>query len=267
MHLTNYTKSKESFEHLLSVEPLRDPAGRTQCFQATSLVLRKPGERQSLPLGTIPSLPASTFQHAAPSSALLASPLFPLISYAATMSAQAAPPRVLGGSANPSQQPCGLQFPMPGQGRLAPSRFRDSPSPNPSLSPVFAASSAPTLDTAPLPPAASMPTLSNAHLFSEAQRPTPCASRVAATGHAAADHAEMEDEPDPSPHRSPCSQFDHDMLDHILDFLGTTKANAPSAADSPAAALAAALQPATLAPEECSMPMSAAIRWGAYASN
>ena len=44
VRLTNYTRDGESFEHLLSVEPLRDPAGETLCFQATSLVLRKPGE-------------------------------------------------------------------------------------------------------------------------------------------------------------------------------------------------------------------------------
>lgn len=33
VRLTNYTRDGESFEHLLSVEPLRDPAGETLCFQ------------------------------------------------------------------------------------------------------------------------------------------------------------------------------------------------------------------------------------------
>ena len=43
VRLTNYTKSGEKFVHQLSVEPLRDPAGETRCFQATSLVLQMPG--------------------------------------------------------------------------------------------------------------------------------------------------------------------------------------------------------------------------------
>lgn len=47
LRLTNYTKSGESFVHQVSCEPLRDPAGETQCFQATSLVLRRPGEVES----------------------------------------------------------------------------------------------------------------------------------------------------------------------------------------------------------------------------
>jgi len=47
LRLTNYTKGGESFVHQVSCEPLRDPAGETQCFQATSLVLRRPGEAES----------------------------------------------------------------------------------------------------------------------------------------------------------------------------------------------------------------------------
>lgn len=47
LRLTNYTKDGESFVHQVSCEPLRDPAGETQCFQATSLVLRRPGEAES----------------------------------------------------------------------------------------------------------------------------------------------------------------------------------------------------------------------------
>ena len=44
VRLTNYTKRRERFVHELSVEPLRDPAGITRCFQATSLVLLRPGQ-------------------------------------------------------------------------------------------------------------------------------------------------------------------------------------------------------------------------------
>lgn len=58
VRLVNYDKQGRSFEHQLSVEPLRDPSGHTRCFQATSLVLRKPGERSagesSLVAGPIP---------------------------------------------------------------------------------------------------------------------------------------------------------------------------------------------------------------------
>jgi len=43
LRLTNYTKARETFVHQLSIEPLRDPAGETRCFQATSLVLQMPG--------------------------------------------------------------------------------------------------------------------------------------------------------------------------------------------------------------------------------
>ena len=32
--LTNYDKLGQSYEHQLSVEPLRDPSGATLCFQA-----------------------------------------------------------------------------------------------------------------------------------------------------------------------------------------------------------------------------------------
>jgi len=44
VRLTNYTKSGRKFVHQLLVEPLRDPAGKTRCFQATSLVLQLPGQ-------------------------------------------------------------------------------------------------------------------------------------------------------------------------------------------------------------------------------
>lgn len=44
VRLTNYTKSGETFVHQLSCEPLRDETGQAQCFQATSVVLRKPGQ-------------------------------------------------------------------------------------------------------------------------------------------------------------------------------------------------------------------------------
>ena len=57
VRLTNYTRDGESFEHLLSVEPLRDPAGETLCFQATSLVLRKPGEPRAEATAVGDSLP------------------------------------------------------------------------------------------------------------------------------------------------------------------------------------------------------------------
>lgn len=48
VRVTNYTKSGEPFVHRLSVEPLRDPSGETQCFQATSHVLQYPGEPQGV---------------------------------------------------------------------------------------------------------------------------------------------------------------------------------------------------------------------------
>jgi len=44
VRLTNYTKQGAPFVHQVSVEPLRDPTGTTRCFQATSLVLKMPGE-------------------------------------------------------------------------------------------------------------------------------------------------------------------------------------------------------------------------------
>jgi len=44
VRLTNYTKSGETFVHQLSCEPLCDESGQAQCFQATSVVLRKPGQ-------------------------------------------------------------------------------------------------------------------------------------------------------------------------------------------------------------------------------
>ena len=37
-------QSGETFVHQLSCEPLRDETGQAQCFQATSVVLRKPGQ-------------------------------------------------------------------------------------------------------------------------------------------------------------------------------------------------------------------------------
>jgi len=46
VRLTNYDKHGRSFEHQLSIEPLRDPSGQTRCFQATSLVVRRPGEQE-----------------------------------------------------------------------------------------------------------------------------------------------------------------------------------------------------------------------------
>mgnify|MGYP001170643401 CR=1 FL=1 len=81
VHLTNYTKDGSSFEHLLFLEPLRNPAGRTQCFQATSLVVRKPGHRQSLPVGSLPFAPeAATYQlpAIAPMGKLLGGPMGPM---------------------------------------------------------------------------------------------------------------------------------------------------------------------------------------------
>jgi len=59
LRLTNYTKTGVSFVHQLSCEPLRDPAGETQCFQATSLVLRRPGEAEAaeeLAVGHMPTV-------------------------------------------------------------------------------------------------------------------------------------------------------------------------------------------------------------------
>lgn len=44
VRLTNYTKSGETYVHQLSCEPLHDQTGRPQAFQATSVVLRKPGQ-------------------------------------------------------------------------------------------------------------------------------------------------------------------------------------------------------------------------------
>jgi PAS domain S-box-containing protein len=44
VRLTCYAKSGLTFVQQLSCEPLRDPKGETRCFQATSLVLRAPGE-------------------------------------------------------------------------------------------------------------------------------------------------------------------------------------------------------------------------------
>jgi len=44
VRLTNYTKAGETFVHQLACEPLRDETGQAQCFQATSVVLRKPGQ-------------------------------------------------------------------------------------------------------------------------------------------------------------------------------------------------------------------------------
>jgi len=49
VRLTNYTKRGEVFVHQLSAEPLCDPSGVTKCFQATSLVLQPPGERERNP--------------------------------------------------------------------------------------------------------------------------------------------------------------------------------------------------------------------------
>ena len=59
VRITNYTKQGASFVHQLSIEPLRDASGRTQCFQATSLVLRRPGEDDSaeeISMGQLPLL-------------------------------------------------------------------------------------------------------------------------------------------------------------------------------------------------------------------
>jgi len=59
VRITNYTKQGVSFVHQLSSEPLRDASGRTQCFQATSLVLRRPGEDDSaeeIAMGQLPLL-------------------------------------------------------------------------------------------------------------------------------------------------------------------------------------------------------------------
>jgi len=64
VRLTNYTKAGESYDQQLSVEPLLDPSGICRCFQATSLILRHPGE----PIGALGvglflslSLPPSLF--------------------------------------------------------------------------------------------------------------------------------------------------------------------------------------------------------------
>ena len=59
VRITNYTKQGVSFVHQLSSEPLRDASGRTQCFQATSLVLRRPGEEdaaEEISIGQLPLL-------------------------------------------------------------------------------------------------------------------------------------------------------------------------------------------------------------------
>lgn len=47
VRLTNYTKEGAPFVHQLSCEPLRDPAGETRCWQATSLVLQAPGDAEA----------------------------------------------------------------------------------------------------------------------------------------------------------------------------------------------------------------------------
>eukprot|EP00962_Isochrysis_galbana_P005120 scaffold1400_cov113-Isochrysis_galbana.AAC.7 len=44
-----------SYDHQLSVEPLTDPSGMVRAFQATSLLLRKPGE----PRGALDAVAAS----------------------------------------------------------------------------------------------------------------------------------------------------------------------------------------------------------------
>ena len=44
VRLTNYTKFGVSYDQQLSVEPLKDPLGVTRCFQATSLIIRPPGD-------------------------------------------------------------------------------------------------------------------------------------------------------------------------------------------------------------------------------
>jgi hypothetical protein len=57
VQLTNYTKSGASYDHQLSVEPLTDPSGKVRAFQATSLLLRKPGEPRGAGIQPLLELP------------------------------------------------------------------------------------------------------------------------------------------------------------------------------------------------------------------
>lgn len=72
VRITNYTKQGASFVHQLSIEPLRDASGRTQCFQATSLVLRRPGEDDSAEEISMGQLPLLTHDQVPPLWPLLA---------------------------------------------------------------------------------------------------------------------------------------------------------------------------------------------------
>lgn len=84
VRLTNYTKSGASFVHQLSCEPLRDVSGVAQCFQSTSLVLRRPGDAdtaEELAVGQLPLLHRDTIP-----------PLWPLLGRGPAHAHVAAPP-------------------------------------------------------------------------------------------------------------------------------------------------------------------------------
>ena len=69
LRLTNYTKAGTSYVHQLTCEPLRAPSGATHCFQATSIVLRHPGEAEEaevLAVGPMPLLGSVSPQHVPP---------------------------------------------------------------------------------------------------------------------------------------------------------------------------------------------------------
>ena len=69
LRLTNYTKAGVSYVHQLTCEPLRAPSGATHCFQATSIVLRHPGEAEEteiLAAGQMPLLGSVSPQHVPP---------------------------------------------------------------------------------------------------------------------------------------------------------------------------------------------------------
>lgn len=129
VRITNYTKQGVSFVHQLSSEPLRDASGRTQCFQATSLVLRRPGDSDSseeIAIGQLPML----FHDQVP-------PLWPLLS-------RAGPPTF-------TPAPIYASYPLP-TNYTAPLSYLRPPLTNLSAGPstaAFAAAAAAALAAAP----------------------------------------------------------------------------------------------------------------------
>ena len=110
VRLTNYTKKGEKFIHQLWVEPLRDPAGETRCYQATSLVLQMPGCKEEATPGHT-DLPLISDHPTLP-------PLWPLLGHAIHQT-RSPPPLP---TPSPEQAPLGrepffeMPFDVPSQG-------------------------------------------------------------------------------------------------------------------------------------------------------